>query len=229
MMLLFNNVESALPSGRAAAPSPISLSAPQRWFNLFTPWLEPQPTAAPSFSDDSVRDAFHFFDKDGSGYIDATELHIALKHYGIDLTEDEAREVLSIYNINPDGQLDPEEWTEIAMDAARGMVVATTVDSSASAAKPRWNLFGRGRKPARPSDEGGAGVCCLDELAVDADLLFDRLEAGARLHFSTSLEPLVTEALSDEAALRGREGQLAKWKRNGQLHCAPEVNLESLE
>ena len=69
------------------------------------------------------------------------------------------------------------------------------------------------------SSQSDADVFMRDDLAVDADLVYDRLEAGARVHVSTDLEPLVSRVLSDEATLRGSNGsaKLSEWRRNGQL------------
>ena len=53
----------------------------------------------------SPQESFDVFDADGLGFIDALELQPALKHYGIDLTEGEAQEILVVYDSNPDGKL----------------------------------------------------------------------------------------------------------------------------
>lgn len=213
-------------------PAAAMFSAPQKWLAD----LIARPVAGSGTF--NARESFAHFDKDGSGSIDAVELHAALKHYGVELTEEGAREVLSLYDTNPDGRLDPEEFAEIARDVQRGLVVATTVDcSDEESAKRSW-LGGmrkiRRRKPSNedggPSDEGGAGVCTiLDDLPLDADLLYDRLEAGARLHYCSSFEPLMARVLKDEVELRGGNGpaKLAEWARNGQLHSAPEAEAEA--
>lgn len=155
-------------------------------------------------------ETFQFFDSDDSGYIDASELYVALWQYGIALSEEGASEVLGVYKPSVDGRLNCDEFAEIVKDLGRGMVVITTVDAS------------RSRNRRRPSDEGGAGVVLLDDLLVDADLLYDRLEAGARLHYCASFEPRVAQVLSDEAALRGTDGpaKVAEWRRTGQLNSA---------
>ena len=71
-------------------PAAAMFSAPQRWL---ADWIA-RPAANPnSIGTFNAFESFTHFDKDGSGYIDALELHAALKHYGVDLTEDEAREV----------------------------------------------------------------------------------------------------------------------------------------
>lgn len=87
-----------------------------------------------------VKAAFTFFDADSSGFIDALELRSALRHFGIDLTEAGAMEVLHAYDTNPDGKLDLNEFHEIIRDAQRGFV-----------------LDGSGAHMARAAPLGGGG------------------------------------------------------------------------
>lgn len=59
-------------------------------------------------------------------------------------------------------------------------------------------------------------------MRIDADLVFERLEAGAHIHCCSSkgLEPLTSRILSEEAQFRGLDWRkkLAEWTRNGQIH-----------
>ena len=80
--------------------------------------------AAESIVPPRVRAVFSFFDVDDSGFIDAAELRSALRHYGIDLTEGGAQEVLEAYDTHPDGKLSLPEFAEMARDASRGFVLA---------------------------------------------------------------------------------------------------------
>lgn len=152
----------------------------------------------------AARETFAYFDADGSGFIDAAELHSALDAYGIQVTKEGAQQVLEHYDSNPDGRLDESEFAEIVRDASRGVVVATCCSDSNSGTALE-----------------GCDVYPLDDLPVDADLVFDRLEAGGFVHCCTDLEPLLETILRDEAALRGRDGDgaLAEWRRNGQVRC----------
>ena len=61
-----------------------------------------------------------------------------------------------------------------------------------------------------------------DEMVRDADLVYDRLDAGAHLHCceSKDLEQSVLDILSSEAKLRREDlrAKIAAWRRNGQWH-----------
>ena len=193
----------------ARSPSISMAWGPRRWLGQLVQRqggamaASPADAASPALIDRQlVQDTFDFFDVDHSGYVDAHELHCALKRYGVDVTEAGAQEVLVHYDTNPDGRLDREEFAQIVRDVASGIVVATSAPDAA---------------------DHSADVYILDSLEVDADLLFDRLEAGCCIHCCTSLEPLVTQLLSNEAELRqsSPRNKLAEWRRNGQLVYAP--------
>jgi len=61
-----------------------------------------------------------------------------------------------------------------------------------------------------------------DQLSVDADLIYDRLETGAHLHCcqSKGMDAGVTKSLADEAARRSEDikDKIMEWQSNGQLH-----------
>uniref|UniRef100_A0A7S2D2V1 Uncharacterized protein n=1 Tax=Haptolina brevifila TaxID=156173 RepID=A0A7S2D2V1_9EUKA len=77
-----------------------------------------------------------------------------------------------------------------------------------------WLLFG--------DDRGSTHVHVRDDMSVDADLVYDRLEAGAQVHCcqSKALKPLVERALSEEARCRGVDARdkLAQWEAEGKIH-----------
>lgn len=72
------------------------------------------------------------------------------------------------------------------------------------------------------ADRARTHVHVSDDMRVDADLVFERLEAGAHIHCCSSkgLEPLTSRILSEEAQFRGLDwrDKLAEWTRNGQIH-----------
>ena len=67
-----------------------------------------------------VSDVFEDFDANDSGYLDYRELRGALKHYGMDVSEQGAKEVLAAYDDTPDGRLDLEEFGELVRDIQSG-------------------------------------------------------------------------------------------------------------
>ncbi|EDO44845.1 predicted protein, partial [Nematostella vectensis] len=60
----------------------------------------------------NLREAFRKFDRDGSGYISPEELRYVVCHSGEKLSEDEARELIDMFDKNKDGQLSWEEFVE---------------------------------------------------------------------------------------------------------------------
>lgn len=62
---------------------------------------------------EKFRDAFKVFDKDGDGFISATELQHVMKSFGEDLTKDEAEEMVKQADIDGDGQIDYKEFYEM--------------------------------------------------------------------------------------------------------------------
>lgn len=120
---------------------------------------------------------------------------------------------------------------------ATAKVVAN--DRSQAGAAPRRGLLARlmrqrpsqpsaatRRQSTPPSDASArAQLYQPEDFSVDADLVYDRLEAGrACVHCCVRLEPLVSRVLSDEAVLRGEDARakLAEWRQNGQLQYAPD-------
>ncbi len=54
--------------------------------------------------------SFKVFDKDGSGFISATELHTAMINLGEKMTVEEAEEMVREADIDGDGQINYEGW-----------------------------------------------------------------------------------------------------------------------
>lgn len=61
--------------------------------------------APPPETEDSVRDAFRIFDKDGTGYVSASELRHVLTHLGEKLSDEEVDEMIREADITGDGQV----------------------------------------------------------------------------------------------------------------------------
>ena len=61
--------------------------------------------APPPETDDSVREAFRIFDKDGTGYVVAAEIRHVLTHLGEKLSDEEVDEMIREAEITGDGQV----------------------------------------------------------------------------------------------------------------------------
>lgn len=61
--------------------------------------------APPPETENSVRDAFRIFDKDGTGYVSASELRHVLTHLGEKLSDEEVDEMIREADITGDGQV----------------------------------------------------------------------------------------------------------------------------
>lgn len=59
-------------------------------------------------TEDELRNAFHVFDKDGSGTISASEMREVLKTLGEDLSEKEINEIMSAADTDGDKSIDCE-------------------------------------------------------------------------------------------------------------------------
>jgi calmodulin len=59
-------------------------------------------------AEDEMTEAFRVFDKDGNGFISATELRNAMLNLGEKLTDEEVDEMLREADLNGDGQIDYE-------------------------------------------------------------------------------------------------------------------------
>lgn len=57
-------------------------------------------------TEEEIREAFRVFDKDGDGFIDASELKHVMTNLGEKLTDDELQEMIKEADTNGDGQVD---------------------------------------------------------------------------------------------------------------------------
>lgn len=64
--------------------------------------------APPPESEDTLREAFRIFDRDGNGYIDAREIRHVLVHLGEKLSDDEVDEMIRESEISGDNQINYE-------------------------------------------------------------------------------------------------------------------------
>jgi hypothetical protein len=61
-----------------------------------------------------MQEAFNFFDKDGSGSISTSELGAMLRILGINMTNSELQEIISLNDVNNDGLMDFKEFMNIS-------------------------------------------------------------------------------------------------------------------
>ena len=59
-------------------------------------------------SEEEIREAFRVFDRDGNGYISASELRHVMTNLGEKLTDDEVDEMIREADIDGDGQVNYE-------------------------------------------------------------------------------------------------------------------------
>ncbi|XP_006861864.1 PREDICTED: calmodulin-like [Chrysochloris asiatica] len=64
-------------------------------------------------NEEEIREAFHVFDKDGSGYISAAELCHMMTNLGEKITDEEVDEMIRKANINGDGQVNYKEFVQM--------------------------------------------------------------------------------------------------------------------
>ena len=66
-------------------------------------------------SEDELREAFKVFDKDGDGFISASELRHVMVNLGERLTDEEVDEMVREADIDGDGQINYEEFVKMMM------------------------------------------------------------------------------------------------------------------
>ena len=94
------------------------------------------------------------------------------------------------------------------------MAKNANADSAIQTKEDAWIIRGEG---GREKD-----LHLHEQLSVDADIVYDRLDEGAHLHCceSKGLAASAARVLAAEASLRSEDIQakLAEWSRKGQLH-----------
>ena len=89
--------------------------------------------------------AFAKFDGNGSGYLDYRELRNALRHYGVDVDNEGAKNVLAAYDDTPDGKMDSREFYALVRDLEDGETRIGELTSRPA-----------GRKQASTAEKGSA-------------------------------------------------------------------------
>merc|ERR1711998_80870 len=67
-------------------------------------------------SEDHIRAAFQMFDNDDSGHLSRDEIHEVLLHLGDNLTPDVIDKLISIADVDSDGQIDAKEFVAMVLD-----------------------------------------------------------------------------------------------------------------
>ncbi|XP_048406468.2 troponin C, skeletal muscle-like [Stegostoma tigrinum] len=63
--------------------------------------------------EEALAEIFRLFDRHADGFIDCSELHIAIMAAGEHVTEEEVHELIREWDKNSDGKLDFDEWTKL--------------------------------------------------------------------------------------------------------------------
>ncbi|ORX67726.1 calmodulin mutant SYNCAM43 [Basidiobolus meristosporus CBS 931.73] len=66
-------------------------------------------------SEAEIKEAFKVFDKDGNGFISASELHHVMNNLGEKLSEQEITEMIREADVDGDGQINYEEFVKMMM------------------------------------------------------------------------------------------------------------------
>ena len=66
-------------------------------------------------AEEELREAFNVFDKDGNGFISASELRHVMVNLGERLTDEEVDEMVREADIDGDGQINYEEFVKMMM------------------------------------------------------------------------------------------------------------------
>ena len=66
-------------------------------------------------SEEELKEAFKVFDKDGNGFISASELRHVMTNLGEKLTDEEVDEMIREADIDGDGQINYEEFVKMMM------------------------------------------------------------------------------------------------------------------
>ena len=64
-----------------------------------------------SYSAEDIREAFKVFDKDGNGYVSATELRHVMSKLGVQFTDEELLEMFVEADMDGDGQVNFTEFS----------------------------------------------------------------------------------------------------------------------
>mmetsp|Transcript_42459 Transcript_42459/g.100983 ORF Transcript_42459/g.100983 Transcript_42459/m.100983 type:complete len:80 (+) Transcript_42459:30-269(+) len=69
-----------------------------------------------TFSESDIREAFQTFDRDGNGFIGASDLHNTYLAINENLTDDEVDELIRLVDHDGDGQVSYEEFRKMVLD-----------------------------------------------------------------------------------------------------------------
>ncbi len=70
-----------------------------------------------TFTEQEIREAFRVFDKDGNGYVSATELKFVMSKLGVVFTDEELIEMYAEADTDNDGQIDLAEFRNMILSA----------------------------------------------------------------------------------------------------------------
>jgi len=110
-----------------------------------------------------LKEAFAFFDHNNDGEISTQEIGKVMKALGLDITEEELKDIMNDLDENGDGHMDFDEFV-LMMD--RRMSVNSQVDEI----KATFNFFDKKGDGKIDFDELKEGLCGLGEDVTDKDV-----------------------------------------------------------
>mmetsp|Transcript_12449 Transcript_12449/g.30517 ORF Transcript_12449/g.30517 Transcript_12449/m.30517 type:complete len:80 (+) Transcript_12449:65-304(+) len=72
-----------------------------------------------TFSESDIREAFQTFDRDGNGFIGASDLHNTYLAINENLNDDEVDELIRLVDHDGDGQVSYEEFRKMVLEFNR--------------------------------------------------------------------------------------------------------------
>ena len=139
-----------------------------------------------------LRDAFHLFDTDRSGSIDAKELKEVMRALRIEVREEEVRRMIADVDPDASGTIDFDEFLQMMtakMGADVGGVLTATVPAASRADVPLGRAPGAPDVPLGRADVGAA--------AERADVpLYSRAQYSSTPMANGTFEPVITLTLT---------------------------------
>ena len=161
------------PRELQAASDAVKMKAYHTWLNMLS-----------GFQLQEIKEAFKKFDRDGNGYIDASELFTTMKMMGSSATHEQVLEIIRSVDVDGSGTVEFEEFliimarriitTEGEMELEQALLLFKPDESGrVPCVEIRTMLGGFGEQPLGPDeleellrlvDPGGTGYCTVEAL-----------------------------------------------------------------
>jgi calmodulin len=161
------------PRELQAASDAVKMKAYHTWLNMLS-----------GFQLQEIKEAFKKFDRDGNGYIDASELFTTLQMLGSSATHEQVLDMIRSVDVDGSGTVEFEEFlvimarriitTEGEMELEQALLLFKPDESGrVPCVEIRTMLGGYGEQPLEPdeleellrlADPGGTGYCTVEAL-----------------------------------------------------------------